>query len=71
MDKSREYNVKWNKPVRERQIQCDFTHVEFKKQNKWTKKKRDKKTPLLNIEYKLMVIRGEGGGRIGEIGERD
>ena len=25
------------KSVRERQILCDFTHVEFKKENKWEK----------------------------------
>ena len=27
MDGPGEHNAKWNKPVRERQIPCDFTHV--------------------------------------------
>ena len=34
MNETREYNVKQNKSVRERQLPYDFTHVEFKKQNK-------------------------------------
>ena len=34
VDGVREYYAKWNKSIRERQIPHDFTHVEFKKQNK-------------------------------------
>ena len=47
--------LKWNKPVKERQILCDFTHMKFKKQNKWINKgeKKDKQQQqnrLLNTE---------------------
>ena len=58
MDVAREYNAKGNK-VRERQIPCDFTHVEFKKTNEQRKKRgRDKpRNRLLNIDSKLVVTR--------------
>ena len=36
VDGARVYYARWNKSVRERQTPCDFTHVEFKKQSKWT-----------------------------------
>ena len=39
MDGAREYNAKWNKS--ERQMLYDFTHVEFKKQNKWAKETKE------------------------------
>ena len=38
MDGSREHYAKWNKPVRERQIPYDFTHVLFKEQTELTSK---------------------------------
>ena len=49
MDGAREYYAKWNKSVKERQKPCDFTSVEFKKQNKWVKgekreRERDQET---------------------------
>ena len=47
--------------VRERQISYDFTRVKFKKQNKWTKGKRERDKPrnrLLTIENKVMVTEG-------------
>ena len=34
------YYVKWNKPVRERQISYHFTYVESKEQYKWMKQKQ-------------------------------
>ena len=39
-DGPRDYYGKLNKPVRERQIPYDFTHVKVKKQNKQAKGKR-------------------------------
>ena len=60
------------------QLEKDKYHislfVEFKNQSKWTKekKKRDKpKNRLLSIVNKLMVIRGEVVGGMGEKGEGD
>ena len=45
--------------------------MEFKKQNKGTKKKRDKpKNRLLTIEKKLMVTKGKADRRIDEISDR-
>ena len=32
MDAPGEYHAKWNKPIRERQIPYDFTHVEYNEQ---------------------------------------
>ena len=76
MDGSREYNTKWNKSAKERQIQYDFTHMWIlrnKTVNK-EKKKRERKTnqeTLLITGNKLMVTREEVGGGMGEIGEGD
>ena len=42
MDGSREYNVKWNKPVREKQLPNDFTHM-WSLTNKQNNKEREKK----------------------------
>ena len=42
MGGSREYNAKWNKSVRERQIPCDFTHM-WNLRNK-TNEERKKRT---------------------------
>ena len=53
------------------------SYVDFKKQNKWAKgKKRERergkpRNGLLTIENKLMVIRGDVGGEMGEIGDGD
>ena len=57
MDRSGEHYVKWNKPIRERQIPYNFTHVESNEQTELTK----------NIETGLstesrMIAKGSGGG---------
>ena len=51
------------KEFRERQIQYDFTHVEFKKQNKPRR--------LLTKNNQLMIARGEVDGRMGDTGDGD
>ena len=74
MDGAREYNAKWNKSVRERQIPYDFTHMWNlrNKTNEQREKERGKpRNRLLTIENKLMVTRGEVGGGMGEIGDGD
>ena len=38
MDEPREHYAKWNKPVRERQMPYDYTHVESNEQNELTSK---------------------------------
>jgi len=45
MDGAREYNAKWNKSVRERQVPYDFTHMWNlrNKTNEQRQKKRAKK----------------------------
>ena len=64
MDGHREYNAKQSKPVRERQIPYDFTHMcNLKnKTNEQRKKKKNNQKPK---------NRGEVARRIGEIGEGD
>ena len=42
MDGLRGYEAKWNK-IEKRQIPCDFTHVEFKKQNKQKQTNKQKR----------------------------
>ena len=42
------------------------SYLDFKKQNKWTNKKRDK-NPDLDTEDKLVVARREGDGVMGEV----
>ena len=72
MNETREYNVKQNKSVRERQLPYDFTHVEFKKQNKWTlcgEKRGKPRNRFLTIEKTRMVTRWEVGGEMGKIGD--
>ena len=64
MDGSREYNTKENKPVRERQIPCDFTCM----WNLRNKRKKKKEKQILNYREQ-MVTRREVGGGIGGIGE--
>ena len=44
MDGAREYNVKLNKSVRERQIPYDFTHM-CNLRNKTSKGKREREKP--------------------------
>lgn len=59
MDGTREYNAKWTS---QRQISWFHTYVEFKKQNKWAKGKRQTDKPknrLLIMEYKHGY---QGGG---------
>ena len=71
MDESRGFNTKWNKSVRRRQMPYDFTHM-WNLRNKMNKGKWDKpENRLLNIENKLLVIRGEVGEGMSEIGEED
>ena len=57
-----------NKSDRERQVQYDFTFMCNLKDetNEQTKQKR---MWLIDVENKLMVTRGEGGGRLGKMGE--
>ena len=69
MDGVREYNAKLNKSVRERQVSYDFTHVEFKKQRNWIRKKETKQKMALKYRGKMMVIRKKVGGQMSEIGE--
>lgn len=71
MDRSREYNAKRSKSVRERQIAYDFTRVESKKRTKEKKKKKDKpKKQTLNYrEQTDGYQRGSGwvGGRVKQL----
>lgn len=63
MDGTREYNAKWTS---QRQISWFHTYVEFKKQNKWAKGKRQTDKPknrLLIMEYKH-GYQGGGGGDV-------
>jgi len=73
MDGSREYNAQQNKPVRERQILYDFTHMWNlrNKTNEQRKKETKQKNRLLNIENKLVTARREVGEGMGEKGEGD
>ena len=67
-------NLNETKPVRERQIPYDFTHMWDlrNKTNKYRKKRQtNKKARLLNAENKLVVARGEVGERMGEIDKED
>ena len=52
MDRAKKHNAKPNKSVRERQIPHDFTHVEFKKQNKSIKEERERDKPETNSLYR-------------------
>ena len=64
MEGARKFNAKVNKPVRERLILYDFTHMWNlrNKTNKQRKQERNQKNRLLAIENKLMIARGEVGG---------
>ena len=69
VDGAREYNAKWNKSFRERQIPYDFTYM-WNLRNKTSeqikKRERDKpKNILLTAENKLIVRRGEVRGKMG------
>jgi len=48
MDRSREYNTKWNKSVRRRQIPYDFTHT-WNLRNKTKKGQTKKQTPNYRV----------------------
>ena len=63
MDRTKEYNAKWNKWVRESQIPYEITHM-WNIRNKQTKEKRDQRR-LLTVENKLMLFTG---GEVGEDG---
>ena len=52
MDGPGEYYVKWNKPVRERQIPYDLTYM-WNPMNKINKQNRNR---LLNTENKLSAV---------------
>ena len=74
VDGSREYNAKWNKPVRERQIPYDFTHM-WNLRNETKGKKNNNKTrptnkQTLNYREQVVIIR-EVGRVMGEIGKGD
>ena len=56
MDEAKEYYVKWNKPVRERQI-YDFNYM-WTLKNKINKQNRKR---LIDVENRLMVAKEEGG----------
>ena len=56
MDGPGEYYAKWNKPLRERQIPCDFTHM-WNIMKNWTiKQNRDR-----------FIDREQVTGRVGEV----
>ena len=58
--------------INQRQISWFHSYVEFKKQNKWTEKKRDKpKNKLLTIREQTDGYQKGGGCGIGEIDEGD
>ena len=63
MDGPSEYNAKWNKSDRERQMPYDFTH-------KWNLKKKNKqnRNRLINNREQTDSLKG-GGGETGKIGE--
>lgn len=86
MGGGRVYNAKQNKPVRERQIPHDFTHmchlrnktiIKGKKTNQGTKQLLKEKretnqgTIFLTLENKLMNTRQGWGGSIGETWQGD
>ena len=62
MDGPGDYHTKWSKSDRERQISYDTTYRQtLKKWNKWTYLQN--RNRLTDIENKLMVTKGESGGR--------
>ena len=62
MDGPRDYHTKWSKSDRERQISYDITYMwNLKKWYKWTYLQN--RNRLTDIENKLMVTKGEGGGK--------
>ena len=68
MDKSRGHYAKWNKSGRERQVYYFAYLWNLKIKNEQTKQKRNR---LIDTEKKLVVNRGEEGGRLNKIGEVD
>ena len=62
MDGPRDYHTKWNKSGREKQISYNITYKwNLKKWYKWTYLQN--RNRLTGIENKLMVTKGERGGR--------
>lgn len=72
MDGAREYNTKQNKPVREKQIPYDLTHV-CNLRNKWAKgkKKRERNKPINNTLWTRDDKQGYQGEVGGEISKED
>ena len=66
MDGPRDYHTKWSKSDRERQISYDIAYMwnlKKEKRYRWTYLQNRKR--LTDIEYKLMVTKGEGGDKLG------
>ena len=62
MNGPRNYHSKWSKPDRERQIAYDIAFMwNLKKWYKWTYLQN--RNRHIDIENKLMVTKGERGGR--------
>ena len=61
MDGPRDYHTKWSKSERERQISYDIAYMwNLKKGYKWTYLQN--RNRLTDIENKLTVTKGDGGG---------
>jgi len=70
MDGSREYNAQQNKPVRERQILYDFTHM-WNLRNKTNEQRKKKRIITLNSREQTDGYQRGGGQGMGEIGDGD
>ena len=70
MNGSRECKTKQNKPIGEKQIPYDLTHM-WNLRNKTHMGCDKPKSWLLTIETKQMVTRGQVDEGMGEIGEED
>ena len=60
MDRRRDYHTKWSKSDRERQTQYDITYICYLKYDTWTYLRN--RNRLTDIENRLVVAKGEGGG---------
>ena len=61
---SRQYNAKWNKSDKEKQIPDDLTYM-------WNLKTKKKQTRLVDTENKSLVAKQEEGEGLGKISEGD
>ena len=62
MDGTRDYHTKWSKSDKERQMSYDITYMwNLKKLYKWIYLQN--RNRLTDTENKLMVTKGESGGR--------